>query len=383
MEMDLCDVTSLANYILAVVSSSHSPADDSDFVVPLHTALTRKAAEVLYSQAPSFAHQETRLIQQLGAGGGREADAPRGSPFLGVVVETLRRVRDLRELDAVLDRKICLAAFLCGSMSYGAFYAIRPGFDCQVSDIDLMIVIRSASDIVSALEAMGELSYTGHAELRQARTAAHIFASEPGFADVEFHTKIMCWSGNRSRRPGTAARPLSLVGPEEERPYQMSLHFITLAGCVRALTLSGSPHMSVRCGLPKRQRDDWSGNIAVALNGSFLRSPRQISSWRSVLYRETHPSLFIARGDLYVGRFVSRLSPRAEFLWARSDVVHMLQEFQQWMQERLALEVSRGGGRRAVALSHVRAGRFAPHVAKELEQCASTQIVRSPFSDLP
>ncbi|MFY1692980.1 hypothetical protein [Plantactinospora sp. WMMB782] len=360
-------ITSLAE-LASIVRAASSALGRS----PNPHAIWANAAQLLEGNAKAYVGSEEQLIAGIQPSHhGPEAWSP---AFIDSIVQTLRRARDLRALAACISDSPCPAAFICGSMSYGPFYRVRTKTDGSASDVDLLLVTRSMSDVTRILLDISSLYFLSPTDLEQAIDAATMAAKYAEVPDYEFHTKVRCWR--------TVADAAIEHTPGIAPAYALSLHFVTPIGLRSATRIGSAPFVSIRCGVPDGFRTGGhTMNIAVSFTGSPLVNSRQISPWRLGLYREEHQPLAVVGDSLYIGRFASRLSPCTDILWTDRAVEDVLNRFQRRISERLQAERSLPIRQpRFVWLAHPRSRRFAPHVVRRLRSLDAIELQRSAFA---
>jgi hypothetical protein len=281
------------------------------------------------------------------------------------VVETGRRHRDARAFAQVLGNS-GTSGVLCGSMSYGPFYNVHGhGDEKPASDLDLIIVIDDAAQLLGIAECLLAVNGADRASIEQLRARAAVFIDGLDDGATSFSHKMRLW---------TTETDQWLVGAGLRGDYVVSLHFLTrrvlgyvLVESSTELTKASAGRLrNVRdCRDTPTQRPDLPRTFAGREHAVVRPAEKTKAGWlrwaTTYLFDET---------DSYCPGFLQTiLLPETTMLWDGLNVRSAIATFERKLRDRFRLE--RGRNQNALlqlSLAHVRRDVFAPHVVRRFDQ---------------
>ncbi|GII22146.1 hypothetical protein [Planosporangium mesophilum] len=314
-------------------------------------------------------HDQVRALVHDDRAVAARADHPaaRRRPSLGeAIIETCRRLRDVRHLRDALDLSAS-TGLLIGSTSYGRFYNVRGNrHGTLASDLDLIIVTETPKVLDAIADKLASIPFVSAADVDQFVRRGDIFTDRLDDGRTVFSHKVGLWSG------GTPDPML----PAEVAPadYLLSLHLMTRPVLDRILVTSTPRIRRETAGsrrtvkdyreAPRGQRDHvrtFAGRsyhldlATTSVDGGCLREPR--------VY-------YIDQFDAYCpGFYQMMLVPPPDLPWDHLDLRPALNEFRAKLDERVQYEaVTRRHALLRPSLAHVRREAFAPHVIRLLDE---------------
>ncbi len=282
-------------------------------------------------------------------------------------VETARRRRDLRDIQAALE-PVTAAAVLGGSVSYGRFYNVLGGGHGVASDIDLLVVVDRYETLSDVGEAMAEIGYVNPKDVARFAVRADEFVGARWFErhrPAAFSAKFGLWPDDDD--------PI-LVGSTIKSAYQVSMHVVS-RDVFAELVFRDHPKVvkekvgqemqiaDFREAPPSRtdyQRSFSGKSVALRIDcepvgHSFLRVSR----------------MFYIDNDhrYFPGMLQNLILPAYELQWSNAETRRMVESFRWKMIDRLRHEsFLRSNEYLRLSLSHTRSENFAPHAVRAVDE---------------
>lgn len=279
-------------------------------------------------------------------------------------IETIRRLRDFREVEAALSKKV-LAGLLGGSTSYGRFLNVRGGGGA--SDLDLLAVVGSFGDLRDLLEALRTMPGVSARDIEKALSRASEFQQfqQGSPKPCVFSAKLALWEG--------AEDPL-LEDCGVASTYLLSVHVLSRNG-LGQLLLEGHPQISSKFIGTEAEISDYREEPPKRLD--FQRSFSGNSKRMEMNY-EKHENSFVRATKIFVidtesdsyypGMFQNLVLPTFDVRWGDAGCRRLVDSFRWKMIDRLRFEHrERPNELLRLSWAHTRSDVFAPHIARSVD----------------
>lgn len=348
--------------ILSRVSASYH-GQEAQFVSEAVSKLGDRDISALY------ADERFSSLPEYGGTGTKVRRRP--VPF-EAMIETARRLRDMREIEAALT-PVTLGAILGGSLSYGRFFNVRGALGGEGSDIDLLLLLKDFEDLPKVIDAAGSLPFVDAHGIERARQRAVEFADYRAEAKrdglLAFSAKLPVW--------GNESDPM-LEDVSVDPRYHLSLHifdpasFATVTHRAEAKLADGNPTERALM-YDFRESSATRSDHQRSFSGENARLPIASPSFQSSYVRETHIYHVGEGGAFYPGMFQNLILPAFDVRWGGGSFRRDVDAFRWKMIERLRRErTERPDEILRLSFSHTRSGVFAPHVVAAVD--ASTVL---------
>lgn len=290
-----------------------------------------------------------------------QSDRRRPTPF-EATVETVRRLRDMRDVETVLQ-PITVAALLGGSVSYGRFFNVKGGEDA--SDLDILLVVNEWRDAAAAFDRLNRLNMVDTMAIEDAIDRLdHLeeFARER--PEVAFSAKIPLWRGLNDGA-------LNDCGVPSE--YLASLHVVTYEA-LRLLLFSEFSDISIEeigaqhIFYDYRDSAPIRGDMQRAFNGRALRVNIENREHFGSYIRETLTFRIDDDDCYYPGMFQNLILLAFDVRWGDTGIRRAVESFRWKMIDRLRMEQRlRPDEYLRLSLAHTRSEVFAPHTVRSVD----------------
>ncbi|HEX6682958.1 MAG TPA: hypothetical protein VF062_09200 [Candidatus Limnocylindrales bacterium] len=284
-------------------------------------------------------------------------------PLMQAVLETQRRMRDVRRLKAA-SAPTMTAAFVGGSTAYAPHHSVRGNVDGkEPSDSDVLIIVEDENGILDFAKRMIDLPGVDAASAHEMVRQAQIFVDRYAGDDAMFSFRLRMWTGS------TPDPMMEWVPGKAE--YQISLHIFTVAS-FRHLLVASSPSLRSELAGEVRRLTDYRAHkpetrevrrTFAGIDRSVPMESEQVDhGWIS------RPRVYyIDDNDSYCPGLIQIILLTArEASWDRLGVSAEVDQLIRKTAERLAYERERRE-HLYVSLAHPRYPRFALHRRKELD----------------
>jgi hypothetical protein len=310
-------------------------------------------------------YQDPRFLRLPAYQPAQKGQRRRPTPF-EAVVETARRLRDLNTLEIALQA-VTVAALIGGSTSYGRFYNVVGANAGKPSDIDLLIVIDSYSNLPSFCSALSSVSAVSDNSLADLSSRAATFLSEgisQQFDPVLFSGKVNLWH--------TDSDPI-FDGSDLDAHYDLSIH-VASRTVMEGMILREAPRISLSELGPTRMISDFSGSLPSrqdhqrSFGGRNLRLDLEATPIGGSFVRSSHLFYIDDRDRFYPGMFQNLVLPQFDVRWGARELRRNVEAFRWKMVERLRYERQvRPHDYLRLSLAHTRSEVFAPHIIRSVD----------------
>lgn len=288
----------------------------------------------------------------------------RRSPgFAEATLETIRRLRDMREIENALSR-YSVGAIVGGSMSYGKFLNVKGGEDA--SDLDVLLVVDSWNDVPDVLLKLKDLPFTYDKDVDYTiKRVRSMLSGWKGEDKIVFSGKIHFWRGQVDPM-------LKLFDLDVSPEYQLSLHCMSREGVdimllkkirdiVETDDLISEQFLDYREKRPKRQ------DFQRAFTGESLGIDIPFRK-HDVSYIRHTSSFVVENGHFYPGMLQGLVLPAFDIMWGDSKFRRLVASFRWKLIERLRYEKNAfPDNTLRLSFAHTRSDVFANHVKKSID----------------
>jgi hypothetical protein len=312
-------------------------------------------------------------------------------------IETIRRLRDLHELQILVRERTQCAGILGGSVGYGRYMNVcggnwgktHPPEDDPISlryvplhpgvgvagnvrpqpgsDMDLVLVLRDYDELDSLAEGLSRMSGAVGKDIADVRRRITAFQGQGRDGHRMFSHKLPLWG----EPTDPVLAPLGLTGQ-----YILSLHIFSRADfeylLLADLTVLPFDAEELRRHMwdfrpdPANNRADEQRSFA----GSDLRLERSFDQVAQGYQAET-AVFVIQQGRYHPGMYQNLILPQLDVRWDDfpDPLTRRVQAFRWKIVERLRGERGRSPHERLrLSMSHTRSEVFAPHVARAVDE---------------
>lgn len=291
----------------------------------------------------------------------------RAPGFAEATLETIRRLRDMREIENVLS-KSSVGGIVGGSMSYGKFLNVKGGEDA--SDLDILLVVDSWNNVPDVLLDLKKLPFTSDKDIEyMTRRIGSMLSEWKHEKEIVFSGKISFWAEEKDPMLGIFELNVS---PK----YQLSLHFMSREGAdimllkniqniVTTDNLESEQFLDYRESEPKRP--DFQRTFTGESLGIEIPFEERVDG-DVVSYVRSTSSFVVENGHFYPGMLQGLVLPAFDIMWGDSKFRRLVASFRWKLIERLRYEKNAfPNNTLRLSFAHTRSDVFANHVKKAID----------------